>query len=334
VKAPLLQTTIVAFGSRPRRRAWPYALAAAIWACLAPPQVAPARAAPAAEPALGVADKGIFPDLDPRVQIDLNIEADVAPARVEAVLDRGHALLVLYLDGWPVKVYPLGGAARLVAGEHQLALRPGDRHELAAVLPQARIRVLAPGASPPPGDRDRDGIPDPLDILIGGKKTALNQDRYGAGYMTIDYPMGDVPRTVGVCTDVVIRALRNAGLDLQQAVHQDIRRAPRSYPMVERPNANIDHRRVRTLLPYFRRHWQPHSPALDDPADPPRPGDVLFLDTMPGRSGPDHIGLVSDRIGPSGQPMVINNWTDGTFTTEMDLLGWVPVTHRFRIRAP
>ncbi len=181
------------------------------------------------------------------------------------------------------------------------------------------------------GDRDRDGIPDPLDILLGARKTAINRDRYGAGYITIPYPMGDVPRDVGVCTDVIIRALRNAGLDLQEAVHRDIRKAHAAYPMVERPNTSIDHRRVRTLLPYFRRHWAQHSPALNDPADPPRPGDILFLDTMPGRSGPDHVGIVSDRTGPSGMPLVINNWTNGTFTTEMDLFGWVPVTHRFRV---
>ncbi|HWN68309.1 MAG TPA: DUF1287 domain-containing protein, partial [Haliangium sp.] len=169
---------------------------------------------------------------------------------------------------------------------------------------------------------------------IGAKKTALNRDAYGAGYMVIEYPMGDVPRNVGVCTDVVIRALRNAGLDLQQAVHRDIRKAPGSYPMVDQPNTHIDHRRVRTLLPYFRRHWEQHSAALDDPADPVRPGDVIFLDTMPGRSGPDHVGIASDRPGPSGHPLIVNNWTNGTFTTEMDLFGWVPVTHRFRIRPP
>lgn len=315
---------------RPRLRAWPLALATA-WAGL----VASSHAQPAGpEPSLGVADTGVFSDLDARVQIELSLAADTAPGAIEAVIDPGRALLVLYVAGWPVKVYPLGGAARLVAGEHTLALRPGDRHELAPVLAGARVGVLPPGASPRPGDRDRDGIPDPLDILIGAKKTALNRAAYGAGYIVIDYPMGDVPRDVGVCTDVLIRALRNAGIDLQQAVHRDIRRSPRSYPMVDRPNTNIDHRRVRTLLPYFRRHWDPHGTDLADPADPVRPGDVLFLDTIPGRSGPDHVGIVSDRVGPSGHPLIVNNWTNGTFTTEMDLFGWVPVTHRFRVRPP
>jgi uncharacterized protein YijF (DUF1287 family) len=330
-------------GRRTRGLAWPCALAAAAWASLTGAAPGQAQSAAAPEPALGVADTGIFSDLDAQVQIDLNIEAD-APGAIELIViddgrgargrRRDRALLVLYVDDWPTKVYPLDGAARVTVGEHELALRPGDQRELAPLLPRARIRVLPPGASPRPGDRDHDGIPDPLDILIGAKKTALNRDAYGAGYIVIDYPMGDVPRNVGVCTDVVIRALRNAGLDLQEVVHRDIRKAPASYPMVDSPNTHIDHRRVRTLLPYFRRHWEQHSAALADPADPVRPGDVIFLDTMPGRSGPDHVGIVSDRAGPSGYPLIVNNWTNGTFTTEMDLFGWVPVTHRFRIRPP
>jgi uncharacterized protein YijF (DUF1287 family) len=93
----------------------------------------------------------------------------------------------------------------------------------------------------------------------------------------------------------------------------------------------IDQRRVKTLLPYFQRHWQAHTPRIDDDKDPLRPGDVIFMDTFPTRDGPDHIGIVSDTIGESGMPMVINNWTNGTVTREMDLLGSVPVLYRFRL---
>src|SRR3989440_7594467 len=75
-------------------------------------------------------------------------------------------------------------------------------------------------------------------------------------YVSIPYPGGDVPRSEGVCSDTVIRALRNAGLDLQREVHEDILRAPAAYPMVEKVDASINHRRVRTLLPWFVRHWQ------------------------------------------------------------------------------
>jgi uncharacterized protein len=305
-----------------RRARLPVILVACAASACGSPALA-AGAPPAAEAHLGVADRGIWPDLDPAVQLAL--PRDLAPDRVRATLDRPRRLLVLWIDGHPAKPYPLGGDARLRIGEIDLALRPGDRAELAGLL--AADRVTETAATP---DRDRDGLPDALDIVIGARKTVLNADAYQGGYQVLPYPMGDVPRTIGVCTDVVVRALRNAGIDLQAEVHRDIARAPRAYPMVKRAaDASIDHRRVKTLLPWFRRHWDARA-AIADAGDPLRPGDVLFLDTFPDRSGPDHIGIVSERVGPSGLPLVINNWTDGTVTAEMDFLAWLPVTHRFR----
>ena len=106
-----------------------------------------------------------------------------------------------------------------------------------------------------------------------------------------------------------------------------------SYPHrwgLKSPDRNIDHRRVRTILPYFERHWHELSADVGSSAQPLLPGDVVFLDTLPGPAA-DHIGIVSDRVGPSGLPLLINNWTDGHQTAEMDLLGWVPATHRFRV---
>jgi uncharacterized protein YijF (DUF1287 family) len=287
-----------------------------------------AEVAPAAEAALGVVDRGIFSDLDPKVQVEL--PAALSPAAARAIIDRGHHLLVLYDRDWPVKVYPLGGASQLAVGSHRLALRPGDRAELAPLLGPARVRELAAGQSAPPGDDDRDGIPDPLDVLIGGYKNSINAAVYSGGYLQLDFPDGDVPRDMGVCTDVIVRALRNAGLDLQADLQREIRRAPRAFPMVTRPNAHIDHRRVKTVLPYFERRWDRRRTATGDPDDPLRPGDVIFMDTFAGKPGPDHVGILSDHIGPSGLPLVINSWTDGFRAGEMDLLGLVPITHRFR----
>lgn len=288
------------------------------------------------EPALGVTDIGVFADLDTRVQVEL--PATLVPARLSAVLDVERRLLVLYqvdeLDAsapWPIKVYPLldRDGRELVLGEQRLHLRPGDHHELATLLVSpAQLHTLAPGSTPPPGDRDGDGIPNPLDIDLGAIKTTLDAALYDQSYVTLAYPGGDVPREIGACTDVIVRALRNAGVDLQVEVHEDIARAPRRYPMVERRNPDIDHRRVRTILPWFRAHW-----TTLDPTAALRAGDVVFMETIADRKGPDHIGVIGHGRGDDGELLVANSWTDGFRTSFMSLLGRVEVTDRFRMPA-
>ena len=263
----------------------------------------PATAAPGHRPPL--ADRGVFSDLDRRVRLHVPEWLRQGPALL--VTTTRPSVRLLLVAGVPVAFEHAGARDR---GWPRLALKQLD----------------------PKNDADADGIPDALDLLIGAKKTVLNGAAYTGGYRKLAFPNGDVPRGIGVCTDVVIRALRNAGHDLQTLVHRDIRRAPRAYRhVVRRPDANIDHRRVRTLLPYFRRHWT-QLPA--DPVGtraPLLPGDIVFLNTL-GDAAPDHIGIVSDRPGPSGRPLIINNWTNGHRTAEMDLLRFVPVTHRFRLQ--
>ncbi|HUQ04856.1 MAG TPA: DUF1287 domain-containing protein [Kofleriaceae bacterium] len=275
----------------------------------------PARPTHPPETCLGVSDQGIWSDLDEQLQLAL--PRGLSAARVSATIDRDRKLMIVSVDGWPTKPYPY-------------PLRDGDKAELAGLVSDSNTKHAA---TPAARDRDNDGIPDSLDVLLGAHKTRLNADAYTEGYVSMTYPMGDVPREMGVCTDVIVRALRNAGLDLQAAVHDDIKRAPRAYPMVKgKGSASIDHRRVKTILPWFKRNMDQRSAKLDDPDDPLRPGDIVFMDTFPSKTGPDHIGIVSDRIGEDGLPVVINNWTNGTVTAEMDLLGWVPVTHRFRMK--
>lgn len=342
VELPILLALVTGLACHPRREQEPAAKVEA-----APKPAAPVRAAkdeaeaepeqPPAPPerALGVVDIGVFSDLDEQIQLALPDQAEADTAL--GLVDEAHRLLVLYLDARPVKVYPLlaedgAGSRSLALGERVLQLRPGDHGELAPLLRRPeQLRILAPGATAPPGDRDGDGIPDPVDVLIGAHKTVANAADYDGRYVSLPAPGGDVPREIGVCTDVIVRALRNAGVDLQVEVHADIARAPRRYPMVKRANDDIDHRRVRTILPWFRAHWRelPIDPGADDP--PLEPGDVLFMETIASRAGPDHIGVVGERPGENGELLVANNWTEGYQTQWMELVGYVEQTQRFRL---
>ncbi len=178
-------------------------------------------------------------------------------------------------------------------------------------------------------DADADGIPDQADILLGALKAALNGASYDAGFEKIAYPLGDVDPSKGCCTDVVIRAFRNAGMDLQVLIHEDILARPKAYAHVAKPSTHIDHRRVRNLVIYMGKHLASLCTGAADGSCTFLPGDVVFFDTLP-KKGPDHVGIVSWRTNGDGVPLVVNNWTTGTTTSHMDLLSWCPVTHHFR----
>jgi uncharacterized protein YijF (DUF1287 family) len=152
---------------------------------------------------------------------------------------------------------------------------------------------------------------------------------YDGSYVRLVYPGGDVPADRGVCTDVVIRAYRAAGLDLQKAVHEDMRGHFAAYPKLwglARPDRNIDHRRVPNLETWARRAG--HAlPVGTDPAAY-RPGDLVSW-RLP--NGLPHIGLVSDRRAPdgSGRPLVVHNIGAGARVEDV-LFAWPPVGH-FRV---
>lgn len=210
-----------------------------------------------------------------------------------------------------------------------IAMRDKDVIELYDHVRKGTDVIVA--ADKTPFDQDSDGIPDQVDILIGAKKLVMNGARYKGGYYRIRYPGGDVPDHIGVCTDVIIRAFRNAGHDLQVDLYRHISRNRRLYPQIRVLDRNIDHRRVRNLLTYFKARFRLVGEAVSK-ATRHRllPGDVVFLDTL-SRPGPDHIGIISDTVASNGFPLVINNWTYGYKTSEMALLPSTIVTHHFRI---
>ncbi len=178
-------------------------------------------------------------------------------------------------------------------------------------------------------DTDRDGIPNSIDLLLGAKKTVLNGANYNGKYLRIPPKEGDVPRDIGVCSDVIIRALRNAGIDLQVEIQKDRAKNPQAYPQIKNPDSNIDHRRVKNMLPWFKSNNKFTLKNDKNSKNEYLPGDIIFMETLPA-DGPDHIGIISDRLGKNGYPLVINNWTNGYTTSEMPLLPEIPVTHCFR----
>ena len=116
---------------------------------------------------------------------------------------------------------------------------------------------------------------------------------YDPSYFSIDYPNGDVPEGKGVCTDVIIRAYRKLGIDLQKLVHEDMKANFQVYPKnwgLKSTDKNIDHRRVPNLMKFFERHGTSLSKS-ENPEDY-LPGDVVTWDL--GR-GITHIGLVIDQ---------------------------------------
>ena len=151
--------------------------------------------------------------------------------------------------------------------------------------------------------------------------------RYDPAYTVLDFPNGDVDRVKGVCTDVVIRAFRDAlALDLQALVNADMRANFGAYPKnwgLGRPDRNIDHRRVPNLATFWRRQ-KAAVPVTSDAGDW-RPGDI-FTQMVGGRL--PHTGIVSDRRDTTGTPLVIHNIGGGA--REEDALFAHPLTGHFR----
>lgn len=152
---------------------------------------------------------------------------------------------------------------------------------------------------------------------------------YDGSYVRLAYPMGNVPANRGVCTDVVIRAYRAIGIDLQVLVHEDMRSNFALYPQtwrLTRPDTNIDHRRVPNLQKFLERSGA-GVPTTQSPASY-LPGDLVTW-MLPGNL--PHIGVVSDRSAPSsGRPLVIHNI--GAGPAEEDMLFAYPITGHYRFR--
>ncbi|MBL8587788.1 MAG: DUF1287 domain-containing protein [Methylobacteriaceae bacterium] len=169
----------------------------------------------------------------------------------------------------------------------------------------------------------------PVDALLAAAAAQIGvTTRYDPAYRRLAYPGGDPPREVGVCTDVIVRAYRDAfGLDLQKSLREDMGRAFAAYPRrwgLAAPDPNIDHRRVPNLQTFFARHGR----VLPVSADPAAyaPGD-LVTQMLPGHL--PHIAIVARQRSADGRrPLVIHNI--GAGARMEDTLFAFPITGRYR----
>ena len=179
---------------------------------------------------------------------------------------------------------------------------------------QTEVHPLAPNSSPI------------LKAIIDGAVDQVGKTTgYDPSYQKLDYPNGDVPIETGVCSDVIVRAFRKGGIDLQKEVHEDMKSNFSAYPTrwgMKGPDANIDHRRVPNLETYFTRKGK--SLSTTGGSDSFLPGDVITWDLG---TGQDHVGMVANVwYKPSQRYLIVHNIGAGTRMEDV-LFAWKITGH-------
>ena len=145
-------------------------------------------------------------------------------------------------------------------------------------------------------DFNQNGIDDYSDFVLGAREDAKNKPRYDGRYQENGYP----PDDVGVCTDVIWRAFKNAGYSLRDMIDTDIGANIDKYPRVEgKPDSKIDFRRVPNLQSFFERHAQILTLDTSEIAEW-QPGDIVTF-------GSNHVAMISDKRNSEGVPYIIHN---------------------------
>jgi len=160
----------------------------------------------------------------------------------------------------------------------------------------------------------------------------LHTVEYNGAYYAIEYPGGDVPANIGVCTDVLIRAYRSIGIDLQKELHEDIATNFNAYPSnriwgLFTPDTNIDHRRVPNLQVFFKRKGEALA-VTDDASDYKAAEIVTWM--LPGNL--PHIGIVTDQMSADGRPLIVHNIGSGPRLE--DVLFKFEITGHYRYLPP
>jgi uncharacterized protein len=179
---------------------------------------------------------------------------------------------------------------------------------------QTEVRALAPNSSPK------------IKEMIEGATAQIGiTTSYDPSYQKLQYPNGDVPAETGVCSDVIVRAFRKAGVDLQKEVHDDMQSNFSAYPTkwgLSATDANIDHRRVPNLQTYFAR--QGKQLETTGAAETFQPGDVITWDLG---GGVDHVGIVVNVwYKPSQRYLIVHNIGAGAQMEDV-LFAWKLTGH-------
>lgn len=148
---------------------------------------------------------------------------------------------------------------------------------------------------------------------------------YDPAYVKLAYPGGDLPIERGVCADVIVRAFRKGGVDLQKEVHDDMARNFAIYPNrwgLKAPDTNIDHRRVPNLMTYFKRHDK--SLPITTNAKDYQPGDIVAWDLGGGLT---HIGIVVNLRARDGERYYIVHNIGAGARLEDVLFAWRQIGH-------
>jgi len=166
-----------------------------------------------------------------------------------------------------------------------------------------------------------------LKLVIDGAIEQIGKTTsYDPSYQKIEYPNGDVPMETGVCSDVVVRAFRKAGIDLQKDVHDDMKANFSAYPTrwgLKGTDPNIDHRRVPNLQTYFTRKGK--SLATDGGSETFLPGDIVTWDLQLG--GTEHVGMVVNVwYKPTQRYLIVHNIGNGTRMEDV-LFAWKITGH-------
>ena len=165
-----------------------------------------------------------------------------------------------------------------------------------------------------------------VDLFVTYAQKQVGQTlTYNPEYVYIKYPMGDIPLSKGVCTDVVVRAFRGVNIDLQERIYKDKKKFPKRYKglyYTDKLDPNIDHRRVKNIQKYLISRGYRVNDSF-------KPGDIVLWKLQGKTKVLDHIGICSNKKNRQGEPLILHNINSGV--KEEDVLRKYKIVDHFRV---